>query len=63
MLQPWDMAAGCALVLAAGGQVSGFDGAGLDVRSGACLASNGVVHASLGAAISEARGGRPVPQR
>jgi myo-inositol-1(or 4)-monophosphatase len=63
MLQPWDMAAGCALVLAAGGQVSAFDGGPLDVRRGACLASNGLVHASLAGAVAEARGGRPVPQR
>jgi myo-inositol-1(or 4)-monophosphatase len=63
MLQPWDMAAGCALVLAAGGRVSGFEGAALDVRRGACLASNGRLHADLTAAIREARGGRPVPQR
>lgn len=63
MLQPWDMAAGCALVLAAGGQVSAFDGGPLDVRTGACLASNGLVHASLAGVVAEARGGRPVPQR
>lgn len=63
MLQPWDMAAGCALVLAAGGQVSGFDGGSLDVRRGACLASNGRVHTSLAQVVAEVRGGRPVPQR
>jgi myo-inositol-1(or 4)-monophosphatase len=63
MLQPWDMAAGCALVLAAGGQVSGFDGGPVDVRRGACVASNGRVHASLTRVLDEARGGRPVPLR
>jgi myo-inositol-1(or 4)-monophosphatase len=63
MLQPWDMAAGCALVLAAGGRVSAFDGGAPDMRRGACVASNGLVHASLVATIAEARGGRPVPQR
>jgi myo-inositol-1(or 4)-monophosphatase len=63
MLQPWDMAAGCALVLAAGGRVSAFDEGPLDVRNGACLASNGHVHGSLARLLDEARDGRPVPLR
>jgi myo-inositol-1(or 4)-monophosphatase len=63
MLQPWDMAAGCALVLAAGGVVTSFDQGAPDVRSGACLASNGRVHAELAALLHGARGGRPVPTR
>jgi myo-inositol-1(or 4)-monophosphatase len=63
LLQPWDMAAGAALVLAAGGQVSAFDGSAPDVRSGACLASNGPLHGALGALVTQARGGKPVPVR
>jgi myo-inositol-1(or 4)-monophosphatase len=63
MLQPWDMAAGAALVLAAGGRASGFAGTDIDVRSGAVLASNGLVHDALLATIAEVRGGRPVPVR
>jgi myo-inositol-1(or 4)-monophosphatase len=63
LLQPWDMAAGCALVLAAGGSVEGVDGSALDVRTGACLASNGHVHVALRGVLEQARGGRPVPLR
>jgi myo-inositol-1(or 4)-monophosphatase len=63
LLQPWDMAAGAALVLAAGGHVSAIDGGPLDVRTGACLATNGAVHAPLAALVADARGGQPVPVR
>ena len=63
MLQPWDMAAGCALVLAAGGRATALDEGPLDVRTGACLASNGLVHAGLAGLVHEARDGRPVPLR
>ena len=63
LLQPWDMAAGAALVQGAGGQVSAFDGGPVDVRTGACLASNGAVHAPLAALVSKVRAGRPVPLR
>lgn len=63
LLQPWDMAAGAALVLSAGGHVSGIDDDLLDVRSGECLATNGEVHDALGAAVRSARGGKPVPRR
>jgi myo-inositol-1(or 4)-monophosphatase len=63
LLQPWDMAGGAALVLAAGGAVSAFDGGPADVRSGACLASNGPLHGPLGALLAQARGGKPVPLR
>jgi myo-inositol-1(or 4)-monophosphatase len=63
MLQPWDMAAGCALVLAAGGRSSGIDGSALDVRTGAVLATNGRVHDEVLAVLRDVRGGRPVPLR
>jgi myo-inositol-1(or 4)-monophosphatase len=63
LLQPWDMAAGAALVLAAGGTVSGFDGSACDVRTGACLASNGRLHGVLAQLIAAAREGKPVPVR
>jgi myo-inositol-1(or 4)-monophosphatase len=63
MLQPWDLAAGAALVQGAGGRATSFDDAPLDVRSGAVIASNGRVHADLVALIREARGGRAVPTR
>jgi len=63
MLQPWDMAAGAALVLAAGGRVSTFELTAVDARRGACIASNGHLHAALAELIREARAGRPVPVR
>jgi myo-inositol-1(or 4)-monophosphatase len=63
LLQPWDMAAGAALVLAAGGTVTAFDGGAADVRTGACLASNGPLHRPLGALVVQARDGKTVPLR
>jgi myo-inositol-1(or 4)-monophosphatase len=46
-LKPWDLAAGVAIVEAAGGQVSGFDGGLPDVITGNIIASNGAIHAVL----------------
>jgi myo-inositol-1(or 4)-monophosphatase len=63
MLQPWDIAAGAALVKAAGGKVTNFGEQGVDVLSGAVVASNGHVHGELLQAIRDTRGHRPVPQR
>ncbi|MDB4986794.1 MAG: Inositol-monophosphatase [Myxococcaceae bacterium] len=63
MLQPWDMAGGAAIVLAAGGRTTGFAGEAIDVQSGAVIASNGRVHDALVQAIAEARHGRPVRLR
>jgi myo-inositol-1(or 4)-monophosphatase len=63
MLQPWDMAAGAALVRAAGGHTSDFAGAAIDVQSGAVVASNGLVHDQLLSTIQQVRAGKPVPVR
>jgi myo-inositol-1(or 4)-monophosphatase len=63
MLQPWDMAAGAALVLAAGGRVSGFDGGAPDVYTGAVVASSGLVHDELLGVLREVRKDRPFPTR
>ncbi len=46
-LAPWDLVGGCAIVAAAGGELSDFDGAQHDVFAGRTLASNGHVHAEL----------------
>ena len=46
-LMPWDTAAGSAIVLAAGGTVSGFDGGAHDLFAANTLASNGRIHAEL----------------
>jgi myo-inositol-1(or 4)-monophosphatase len=46
-LQPWDFAGGGAIVLAAGGKISAFDGGTPDLTSGAMLSSNGLVHDAM----------------
>lgn len=56
-LAPWDMAGGCAIVRAAGGRVTGYDGAPFDLGAGRALASNGVLHDALVTAVANARGG------
>ncbi|HEX5657048.1 MAG TPA: inositol monophosphatase family protein [Polyangiales bacterium] len=63
MLQPWDTAAGAALVLAAGGKVTDFRDQDVNVLDGAVVASNGHVHAELLRTVREARDDRPVPLR
>jgi myo-inositol-1(or 4)-monophosphatase len=63
MLQPWDLAAGAAIVRGAGGRASDFSGGSLDVQAGAVIASNGLVHEALVEVIRETRGGRPIPTR
>ena len=52
-LKPWDTAAGWLLVEEAGGRVTRFDpGALYHLRAEGILASNGLVHESLGALLS-----------
>ncbi|HEY6876904.1 MAG TPA: inositol monophosphatase family protein [Polyangiales bacterium] len=63
LLQPWDVAAGAALVKAAGGRVSDFRDRDVDVVTGAIVASNGHVHRELLSALHDTRGDRPVPTR
>jgi myo-inositol-1(or 4)-monophosphatase len=63
LLQPWDTAAGAAIVLAAGGRVSHALGEPFELASGAVLASNGLVHDALSSLLREVRGGRAVPGR
>jgi myo-inositol-1(or 4)-monophosphatase len=46
-LSPWDIAAGIVLVQEAGGQVSAYDQAPVDLSSGRILATNGYLHESL----------------
>jgi myo-inositol-1(or 4)-monophosphatase len=46
-LKPWDMAAGAVIVEAAGGRVTGINGAPLDIAVGSVLASNGATHAEM----------------
>ncbi len=46
-LSVWDIAAGVAIVRAAGGTVTAYNGGPVDVMSGRLLASNGHLHAAM----------------
>lgn len=46
-LNAWDVAAGAAIVLAAGGKLSALDGAPVNLHTGHLIASNGRVHGGL----------------
>ncbi len=51
-LNAWDVMAGSAVVLAAGGQLSALDGTTPDSSVGHLLASNGLIHSELSALIT-----------
>jgi len=51
-IKPWDVAAGAVIVLEAGGTVTGADGSAFDVEGGHMLATNGLLHAPLAAALA-----------
>jgi myo-inositol-1(or 4)-monophosphatase len=57
-LRPWDIAAGIAIVQAAGGRASSMAGTRPDLQSGQVVASNGRIHDALLAALRTGRGGR-----
>jgi len=50
-LNPWDMAAGVLLVTEAGGKVSNFSGAPLNLYGKNIVASNGVIHSAMVAVL------------
>jgi myo-inositol-1(or 4)-monophosphatase len=54
-LNPWDLAAGAAIVVAAGGTLSGYGGVPADVRRGELLATNGAIHAALVDALAKVK--------
>lgn len=54
-LSPWDLAAGAALVSAAGGQLSDYDGSSADIRTGRIVATNGRLHQEAIRVLKEAR--------
>lgn len=58
-LKPWDISAGIAIVRAAGGQVTSYDGGAPDVHVGHIIATNGLIHEAMQKALSEARAPRP----
>jgi len=51
-LGPWDIAAGAAIVLGAGGRISGFDGGDAQILSGSMVATNGAIHGALLGALA-----------
>ncbi len=53
--KPWDFAAGAALVLEAGGEMTTLNGAPLSIRDRGYVASNGLVHQSLRECVASHR--------
>lgn len=58
-LKPWDVCAGIALVLAAGGTVTDYAGGPPDARAARLVATNGPLHPALLAAVQTARSADP----
>ncbi len=54
-LRPWDMCAGAAVVMEAGGKITNYEGATADLRVGQVIASNSKVHEDLRGLIQGAR--------
>ncbi len=52
-LNAWDLAAGAAVLLSAGGQVTALDGGKVDLAIGHLIASNGRVHGALQQLIAD----------
>jgi myo-inositol-1(or 4)-monophosphatase len=61
-LKSWDLAAGAAIVMAAGGRISDFEGRDDAVTNGHLVATNGKIHDALLAALAAVRSSsRPPP--
>jgi myo-inositol-1(or 4)-monophosphatase len=54
-VRPWDVAAGSAILLAAGGTVTDYEGDPTSVTDGVIVATNGLVHRALIAELAELR--------
>lgn len=54
-LSPWDLAAGVAIVEAAGGQVTAYDQSPFDLTSGRILATNGQIHTILSQVLQQVK--------
>ena len=59
-LHPWDLVAGAAIVIGAGGQATELDGTPFDGETGRVLASNGPLHEQM---IEVLRGRRPADRQ
>lgn len=57
-LNPWDIAAGALLIVEAGGKLTDIDGAPFDLHGSSVVASNGIIHEELLAALKSARRGK-----
>lgn len=57
-VRPWDIAAGAAIVLAAGGRVTGYDGQPCDITRGFVVATNGRIHDALLAELDAVQSAR-----
>jgi myo-inositol-1(or 4)-monophosphatase len=56
-LRPWDLCAGAAIVLGAGGSLSALDGSVADIRTGHLVATNGKIHEALVGELAKVEGG------
>jgi myo-inositol-1(or 4)-monophosphatase len=54
-LKPWDACAGMALVIAAGGRVTDYEGGAIDARTSRVIATNGGLHDALLRQVQDAR--------
>lgn len=61
-LNPWDIAGGSAIVRAAGGKVTDYAGGPDYIRSSSVVASNGIVHQDLLAALESVRSSGAAPK-
>lgn len=52
-VRPWDIAAGIAIVRAAGGRVTDFDGASRFIETGQVIATNSAIHGPLSAELDQ----------
>lgn len=62
-LKPWDLAAGCLLVLEAGGRVTGYGGEAFRTSETDVVASNGHLHAAILNALHGSHDHRVIPPR
>ena len=65
-LRPWDVAAGIALVRAAGGKVTDFEGGSACIETGHVIATNGAIHDELTVELAQvvpSPGTSPGPRR
>lgn len=54
-LSPWDIAGGIAIVRAAGGRVTDFDGGSACIETGHVIATNGAIHDELASELARVR--------